>query len=59
MHSFTLDLNTCPMELRRGMSEIKADYPNRFTASSRAQQVVFVPWVDMIHEPPFCFIMRI
>ena len=42
MHSFTLDLNTCPMELRRGLGAIKTDYPNRFTASSRAQKVVFI-----------------
>lgn len=42
MHSFTLDLNSCPMELRRGLGEIKADYPNRFTDSSRAQEVIFV-----------------
>ncbi|MBU0715574.1 MAG: beta-N-acetylhexosaminidase [Verrucomicrobia bacterium] len=42
MHSFTLDLNSCPAELRRGLGEIKADYPTRFTASSRAQKVVFV-----------------
>ena len=42
MHSFTLDLNSCPTELRRGLGEIKADYPNRFTASSRAQEVIFV-----------------
>ncbi len=49
MHSFTLDLNSCPMELRRGMEEIKADYPNRFTASSRAQNVVFVK--DIVLEP--------
>jgi hexosaminidase len=42
MHSFTLDLNTCPVELRRGTGEIKAAYPNRFTSSSRAQKVIFV-----------------
>lgn len=42
MHSLTLDLNACPMELRRGLNEIKTDYPNRFTASSRAHNVVFV-----------------
>ena len=42
MHSFTLDLNTCPMELRRGLGAIKTDYPNRFTASSRAQKVAFI-----------------
>ena len=42
MHSFTLDLNTCPIELRRGLGAIKTDYPNRFTASSRAQKVVFI-----------------
>ncbi|MBI2438277.1 MAG: family 20 glycosylhydrolase [Lentisphaerae bacterium] len=42
MHSFALDLNTCPMELRKGLSEIKADYPKRFTASPRARHVVFI-----------------
>lgn len=42
MHAFALDLNTCPMELRRGMGEVKADYPNRFTDTRRAQAVVFI-----------------
>ncbi|MBI2440969.1 MAG: family 20 glycosylhydrolase [Lentisphaerae bacterium] len=42
MHAFVLDLNTCPLELKAGLSEIKADYIKRFTASPRAPQVVFI-----------------
>ncbi len=42
MHTFTLDLNSCPLELRRGLSEIVADYAGRFGASGRAQALRFV-----------------
>jgi len=42
MRSFILDLNTAPAELRKGLGEIKSDYPHRFAASGRAPRVVFV-----------------
>ncbi len=46
MHSFHLDLNSCPPDLRRGLSEIVADYPHRF-AASRSQLVRFLPDPDL------------
>lgn len=41
MHLFSLDLNTCPAELRQGLSEIMADYARVFTASLRTQKLAF------------------
>lgn len=43
MHTFRVDLNACPAELRAGLAEIIKDYPPRFRVSRQSRTVTFVP----------------
>jgi len=40
--SFSIDTRTCPAELQAGLKEIQAEYPGRFTRTSRARRLRFV-----------------
>lgn len=50
MRTLNLEINLCPAELMRGMTEIKSDYTARFSTSQRAPNVSFIKNPDTANQ---------